>query len=112
MATTASVLILSAAIGEGHDLPARWLAAGLAEEAPSVAVAIEDGLATSPVAERLLLSASAFDSTLGNRMYDLEHYLLTVPRPTRRLGSWLTEVLGARGLRRLIGERAPDVVVS
>src|SRR5690242_11524756 len=38
------VLIVSAGIGEGHDLPARWLASGLAEEAPGVPAVIEDGL--------------------------------------------------------------------
>jgi UDP-N-acetylglucosamine:LPS N-acetylglucosamine transferase len=108
----ASVLIISAAIGEGHDLPARWLAAGLAEEDPTIAARIEDGLATSPIAERVLLSASTFETTLGNRLYDVEHYLLTVPRATRRLGSWLTEALGGRGLRRLIAAHRPDVVVS
>jgi UDP-N-acetylglucosamine:LPS N-acetylglucosamine transferase len=107
----ASVLIISAAIGEGHDLPARWLAAGLAAEDPSIAVRIEDGLATSPIAERVLL-AGTFESTMSNRLYDVEHYLLTVPRPTRRLGSWLAEALGRRGLQRLIAQRRPDLVVS
>jgi processive 1,2-diacylglycerol beta-glucosyltransferase len=108
----ASVLIISAAIGEGHDLPARWLARGLAEEDPSIAVQIEDGLATSPMAERVLLNGSAFESALGNRLFDVEHYLLTVPRPTRRLAGWLAEALGGRGLTGLIDERCPDVVVS
>jgi UDP-N-acetylglucosamine:LPS N-acetylglucosamine transferase len=108
----AKVLIISAAIGEGHDLPARWLAAGLADEDPGIATQIEDGLATSPLAERVLLGGSTFESAWGNRMFDLEHWLLTVPRPTRRLGSWLAEALGGRGLRRLIEERRPDVVVS
>jgi UDP-N-acetylglucosamine:LPS N-acetylglucosamine transferase len=112
MATTGRVLIISAAIGEGHDLPARWLAAGLEEEDPSLDVAIEDGLATSPIAERVVLGGSDFDSAIGNRMFDLSHFLLSALPPTRALGSWLTEALGGRGLRRLIAERRPDVVVS
>ena len=38
------VLILSASIGEGHDLPARVIADGLRGERPGVHVRIEDGL--------------------------------------------------------------------
>ena len=47
------VLILSAAIGEGHDLPARFLAAGL--EAAGARADIADGLhAMGPFLERPL----------------------------------------------------------
>src|SRR5437016_804840 len=45
MAASGRVLVLSAAIGEGHDLPARWLAAGLAEEDPAIEVEIAEGRA-------------------------------------------------------------------
>ena len=38
------ILVLTTDIGEGHDLPARQLAAALAEEAPGTEVAIVDGL--------------------------------------------------------------------
>ena len=39
------VLILTASVGEGHDLPARTLAAQLLAEAPDTEIVIEDGLA-------------------------------------------------------------------
>ena len=38
------VLILTASVGEGHDLPARTLAEQLRREAPGTEVVIEDGL--------------------------------------------------------------------
>src|SRR5258708_3510707 len=38
------VLILTASVGEGHDLPARTLADQLREECPGVDVVTEDGL--------------------------------------------------------------------
>ena len=38
------VLILTASVGEGHDLPARTLADQLREESPDAEVVIEDGL--------------------------------------------------------------------
>ena len=50
------ILIFSASIGEGHDLPARVLARGIAAEDPAAEVEIVDGLAVvSPVIRRLLI---------------------------------------------------------
>ena len=107
------VLILSAGIGEGHDLPARWLAAGLAEEAPDVPVAIADGLAAmGPLIERVVMGGSAFHSRLGNFMFDVEHWLITRVRPLRAFASWGTTALGGRGLLRLIERERPVVVLS
>jgi UDP-N-acetylglucosamine:LPS N-acetylglucosamine transferase len=107
------VLILSAGIGEGHDLPARWLAAGLAEEAPGVPVKIADGLAAmGPLIERVVMGGSAFHSRLGNLMFDLEHWLITRVTPLRRVASWASTGLGGRGLLRLIERERPAVVVS
>jgi len=107
------ILILSAGIGEGHDLPARWLAAGLAEEAPDVPVAIADGLAAmGPLIERVVMGGSAFHSRLGNFMFDVEHWLITRVRPLRAFASWGTTALGGRGLLRLIERERPVVVLS
>src|SRR5881398_2556328 len=93
------VLILSAGIGEGHDLPARWLAAGLAEEAPDVRVTIADGLAAmGRLPERIVMSGSAFHSRLGNLMFDAEHWLMTRVRPLRSFVGWASVALGGRGL--------------
>src|SRR3982074_2728370 len=38
------VLIVTASVGEGHDLPARTLADQLREECPGIEVVTEDGL--------------------------------------------------------------------
>ena len=53
------ILVLSAAIGEGHDLPARCLAAGLRDESPDAELRIVDGLAAmSGFLERLAMSGT------------------------------------------------------
>jgi processive 1,2-diacylglycerol beta-glucosyltransferase len=110
---TRGVLILSAGIGEGHDLPARWLGAGLAEEAPSVPVRIEDGLAAmGKLPERIIMSGSSFDTRFGNLMFDVEHFLMTRVPPLRSFVGWASVALGARGLLRLIAHERPAVVVS
>jgi processive 1,2-diacylglycerol beta-glucosyltransferase len=107
------VLIFSAAIGEGHDLPARWLAAGLAEEAPGTDVAIVDGLAAmGSFVERVVIGGSAFDSRFGNLMFDAEHWLITAVPPLRSFLGWAGTTIGARGLLRTIEEHDPAVVVS
>lgn len=107
------VLILSAGIGEGHDLPARWLATGLAEEAPGVTVEIADGLAAmGSLVERVVIGGSAFHSRIGNVVFDVEHWLITRVPPLRSLAGWLGTVIGRRGLLRLIEEHDPAVVVS
>jgi len=107
------ILVVSASIGEGHDLPARFLVADLLERRPDVEATIADGLAAAgPLVERLIIGGSAFESAWGNRVFDLEYALITHVAPVRRLASWLGERLSARGLRRLLAERRPDVIVS
>jgi processive 1,2-diacylglycerol beta-glucosyltransferase len=108
-----SILIFSAAIGEGHDLPARALANGLAAAAPGARVRIEDGLdAMGRVLRRVLIGGSPFHSRLGNRLFELEHRLISDLRPTRWLAGWLLYAFGARGLRRRVAANGADVVVS
>lgn len=108
-----SILIFSAAIGEGHDLPARALADGVTAAAPGARVRIEDGLdAMGRVLRRVLIGGSDFDSRLGNRLFELEHRLIADLRPTRWLAGWLLYAFGARGLRRRVAAYDADVVVS
>jgi processive 1,2-diacylglycerol beta-glucosyltransferase len=107
------VLIVSAAIGEGHDLPARWLAAGLADEAPETDVKIVDGLAEmGRLVERVVIGGSAFDSKLGNVMFDVEHWAVTAFPPLRSLAGWAGVAVGGKGLLRAIAREDPAVVVS
>jgi processive 1,2-diacylglycerol beta-glucosyltransferase len=107
------VLILSASIGEGHDLPARVIADGIARESPGSQVEIVDSLAlVNPLVRRLVLDSSRFHSKWGNRIFDLSYRLITDVPPTRWLAARLTQWLAARPIRRAVLERAPDVVVS
>src|SRR5207249_2579253 len=100
MAASGRVLVLSAAIGEGHDLPARWLAAGLAEEDPAIDVEIADGLAAmGRLSERVVLGGSSFESVWGNRGFDL--HLVTHPESiaeVRAVAGTSTDVVAVRGL--------------
>ncbi|MFL5907708.1 MAG: MGDG synthase family glycosyltransferase [Solirubrobacterales bacterium] len=107
------VLIFSASIGEGHDLPARVIAEGIAREEPRALLEIVDSLAlVNTLVRRLVLNSSRFDSVWGNRFFDLSYRLMTDVRPTRWFAARLTQWLAARPIRRAVLERAPDVVVS
>jgi processive 1,2-diacylglycerol beta-glucosyltransferase len=107
------VLVVSASIGEGHDLPARFIAADLLARRPDAVAPIVDGLrAAGPLAERIIIGGSAFHSDLGNVLYDLEYALMTHVPPLRRGVSRFGEALTARGLLRLVEQHRPDVIVS
>ena len=107
------ILILTTDIGEGHDLPARQLAEGLAEERPGAEVTIADGLAAMG---RLLSAAIKDQSRVIFKMppwvWNIEHWLAIRFAPTTWLARTLSYALGHRGLLRLIRAHAPDVVVS
>ena len=107
------ILILSASIGEGHDLPARVLAEGIEREAAGARIEIVDSLAlVNPLVRRLVLDSSRFHSKWGNRIFDLSYRLITDVPPTRWFGAKLTQWLAARPIRRAVLERDPDVVIS
>jgi processive 1,2-diacylglycerol beta-glucosyltransferase len=55
---------------------------------------------------------SPFHSAIGNRLFDLEYWLLAGFAPTRRLAGALLEALAGRRWLRLIRAEAPDTVVS
>ena len=83
------VLILSASIGEGHDLPARVIADGLRRERPGIHVRIEDGLLAMgwPI-DRAVLGGARMDSRAGELFFDALYWLYAQVAPTRRLGGW------------------------
>ncbi|GAC1326532.1 MAG: hypothetical protein NVSMB25_25920 [Thermoleophilaceae bacterium] len=112
-ASAPRVLILTTDIGEGHDLPARQLAEGIAAEHPGAEVVVADGLA----AMGSLLSAVVKDQSrlifdAPRWIFDFEFWLVSRFRPTRALAMALNYLLGARGLLRLIRSHDPDVIVS
>ncbi len=107
------VLILSAAIGEGHDLPARVLMTDLREEAPGAEVEIVDALELlPPLVRRGALGAARSQGAVSGALFDLNHWLITRPRPTRALTSFLIEAAARRRLRALLRSWRPDAVVS
>jgi processive 1,2-diacylglycerol beta-glucosyltransferase len=107
------VLILTADIGAGHDLPAELLAQGLRSAEPGVEVSIEDGLtAMGRIAERLGRSGAETILRSAWWLFEVQYWLIQTFAPTRRLGAWLLEKVGGRGLLRLIARTRPDVIVS
>jgi len=107
------VLILTASVGEGHDLPARTLAAQLTAVAPGTEVVIEDGLAA--MGREFVLINEGGASVFFYRfqwMWDAAFWLSSGFGPTRRAVKALVRMLGSRGLLRLVRRVEPDVVVS
>ena len=107
------VLILSAAIGEGHDLPARVLRDALLAADPRTVVEIRDALAeVGGLLERL----GAQEAPLRNRrllwLFDLEYRLVFRVAPVRRVVTRVITLLSRRKIRRLIAEADPDVIVA
>jgi UDP-N-acetylglucosamine:LPS N-acetylglucosamine transferase len=99
------ILIFTASIGEGHDLPARELAESLRERGAEVRVA--DTLKTmGPIVERIVVGGS------NAVLFELSYLLVVKVDWTRRVQEWIGLLLGRRGLERLIAERRPDVIVS
>jgi UDP-N-acetylglucosamine:LPS N-acetylglucosamine transferase len=110
---TVRVLILTTDIGEGHDLPARQLAEGIAEEWPGTQVAIVDGLAAmGRLLNAIVKDQSRLVFNAPRWMFDAEFWLASRFGPTRWLAGTLNYLVGHRGLLRLIRTHAPDVVVS
>jgi processive 1,2-diacylglycerol beta-glucosyltransferase len=107
------VLILSASIGEGHDLPARALASGITDEDPAAEVQIADALAiVSPAIRKVLVGGSQFHSAWGNRVFDLEYRLITRFAGTRWLARTVLARPASRRVDRALQAAAPSIVVS
>ena len=107
------VLILTADIGEGHDLPARIIKADIEEELPDASVEIDNGLeAMGRLVSAVVRGGSRFTFRWANWLFDAQYWLITKFAPTRWLAHHLGYLLGARGLVRLIAKHEPDVVIS
>ena len=107
------VLILTASIGEGHDLPARTLADQLRAESPDADVVIEDGLRAMGRTFVVISEGGAGVVFYKFRfIWDAAFWLCVALNPTRRLTQKLVRALGSRGLLDLIHRVDPDVVVS
>jgi UDP-glucose 4-epimerase len=107
------VLILSADIGEGHDLPARIIKADLEEEFPAAEVEIENGLeAMGKLAASVLRNGSKVTFRWAPWLFDAQYWLITKFAPTRWLFHHIGYLTSGRGLLRLVRRHDPDVVIS
>jgi processive 1,2-diacylglycerol beta-glucosyltransferase len=105
------VLIFTASIGAGHDLPAEVLAAALRDEGARVEVV--DGLAVAgPLARAIIGGACNLDTRAGNLAFEAGYFVSTRYAPMRRAGSRLTELIAARRVRAFLAADPPDIVVS
>jgi UDP-N-acetylglucosamine:LPS N-acetylglucosamine transferase len=106
-------LVLSADIGEGHDLPARAIEAGLREELPGVEVEVEDGLrAMGRFVTLVVRDGSWLSFNWLPWLFEAQYFLLARFPPTRWLAVRLGCMLGARRLRKTVRARDPDLIVS
>ncbi len=107
------VLIISADIGEGHDLPARAVAREFKDEDPDAQISVVNGLpAMGPILTKVLRENSAFMFAHLPWLFDLQYWLFMYFAPTRWLARRLLVGLGRRGIMRLIRAHDPDVIVS
>jgi UDP-glucose 4-epimerase len=107
------VLIISADIGEGHDLPARAVAREFRDEDPDAIISIVNGLpAMGPLLTKTLRENSMFMFRWLPWLFDLQYALFMYFAPTRWLSERLLVGLGRRGLMRLIRAHDPDLIVS
>jgi UDP-glucose 4-epimerase len=107
------VLIISADIGEGHDLPARAVAREIKDEDPDAQVSIVNGLpAMGPVLTKTLRENSQFMFQYLPWLFDFQYMLFMYFAPTRWLAKRLLTGLGRRGLMRLIRAHNPDLIIS
>jgi UDP-glucose 4-epimerase len=107
------VLILSADIGEGHDLPARMIKADLEKEVPGTEVKIENGLeAMGKLSATVLRNGSKIVFRWAPWIFDIQYWLITKFAPTRWLFQHLGYLFAGRGVLRAVESYDPDVVIS
>ena len=107
------VLILSADIGEGHDLPARIIKADLEEEVPGTEVKIENGLeAMGKLSATVLRNGSKVVFRWAPWLFDIQYWLITKFAPARWLFHHLGYLFSGRGVLRAVEAYDPDVVIS
>jgi UDP-N-acetylglucosamine:LPS N-acetylglucosamine transferase len=107
------VLIITALVGAGHELPARALGEQFAREVPGCEVLIEDGLDyLGPLVSTVSHRAPRVVFFRSEWVWDAAFWLFAMFPPTRWLSQQTLYRIERPRLRTLIDELAPDVVVS
>jgi UDP-glucose 4-epimerase len=107
------VLVLTADIGEGHDLPARIIKADIEAEIPDAEVEIANGLeAMGRIVTAIVRGGSRVTFRWMPWLFDIQYWLISRFAPTRWLAHHLNYALGAHGLMKLIAKHEPDAIVS
>jgi UDP-N-acetylglucosamine:LPS N-acetylglucosamine transferase len=106
-----SVLIVTADIGAGHDLPARLLAEALEERGARAVVvdAIEEAGGILKAATR-----TGAETVLRRLpwLFAAQYFLVATFAPTRACIQWAGTLAGRPVMRRLVAAHRPDVIVS
>jgi UDP-glucose 4-epimerase len=107
------VLVLTADIGEGHDLPARMIKEDVEKEIAGAEVEVVNCLeAMSRVYAAIVRGGSRVTFHWMPWLFDAQYWLITKFAPTRWLAHQLSYVFGAHGLMKLIAKHDPDAIVS
>ncbi len=109
------ILVFTASVGEGHEVPARALERGILERDGSAEVHVVDALdalgrAVHRVAEEDF--RRTFGSGGGSRRFELEHRLFARNPVGRVLGQAALHRATRGRVARAVADVAPDVVVS
>jgi UDP-N-acetylglucosamine:LPS N-acetylglucosamine transferase len=106
------VLIFSADIGEGHDLPARALRDAIRDRSPETEVVILDTMdCAGPVARFVVRDGAELVLTRLTWLFDVQYWLIARFAPTRALMRFLSSLVARRGLLRAVAAHRADVVV-
>jgi processive 1,2-diacylglycerol beta-glucosyltransferase len=109
------VVVYSASVGEGHEVPARAIERGIRAREPGADVQVIDSL---DVLGRLVHRVAeddmrkTFGSGGGSRRFDLEYRAFARTAPLRALGQAVLHRTSGAAVLRDVERRLPDVVVS
>src|SRR3954447_13522198 len=97
------VLVLTADIGAGHDLPAALLADAIRARENAAEVVVLDGLAAAGRAARAVArGGTEMVLERAPALFDAQYWLIARRARTRRAAGQLAMALGARGLLKTI----------
>ncbi len=107
------ILILTADLGEGHDLPARVIAEGISTRAPDAVVEVIDTFEVAGPFVRDRVHAAAARAVGPHwRLYEIEYALNVGWGPAAKVFERIGARLAAPGVGRAVNSFRPDVIVT